>query len=273
MIVTGAWWDVVDPIASHCVGKLLRKYPSHVGRTMRAWSGSRDIWKRRTSIICQLGFKQDTDLELLYACIEPSLDSKEFFLRKAIGWALRQYAWTDPREIQRYVRAHDSRLSPLSKRRGPSKHGVISGSNPVSSSNGLPMSFDIARIHKSARRVTRFLRRNSKRPSSEAVHDLRTSVRSLETTFTTLRLDSKKSTKRLLRDLGDVRKRAGKVRDMDVLTAHVLTIKQRGEQDCLVRLLEYLGAERRKYAKKLRAEIERNQPTAATRSRAESKTR
>jgi 3-methyladenine DNA glycosylase AlkD len=48
--------------------------------------------------------------------IEPSLDSKEFFLRKAIGWALRQYAWTDPREIQRYIRAHDSRLSALSKR-------------------------------------------------------------------------------------------------------------------------------------------------------------
>ena len=116
MIVTGAWWDVVDPLASHCVGKLLRRYPSRIGRTLRAWSRSRDIWKRRTSIICQLGFKQDTDLELLYACIEPSLDSKEFFLRKAIGWALRQYAWTDPREIQRYILAHDSRLSALSKR-------------------------------------------------------------------------------------------------------------------------------------------------------------
>jgi 3-methyladenine DNA glycosylase AlkD len=116
MIVTGAWWDVVDPLASHCVGKLLRAHPTRIGRAMREWSRSRDIWKRRTSIICQLGFKQDTDLELLYACIEPSLDSKEFFLRKAIGWALRQYAWVDPREIQRYVRAHESRLSALSKR-------------------------------------------------------------------------------------------------------------------------------------------------------------
>lgn len=119
------------------------------------------------------------------------------------------------------------------------------------------MSFDTARIHKSARRVTRFLRRNSRRPSSEAVHDLRTGVRSLETTFSTLGLDSKKSVRRVLRILRDVRKRAGKVRDMDVLTAHALAIKQRGEQDCLVQLLEYLGAERRKYARKLRAEIER----------------
>jgi 3-methyladenine DNA glycosylase AlkD len=74
------------------------------------------MWKRRSSIICQLRAKQKTDLDLLYACIAPSLDSKEFFLRKAIGWALRQYAWTDPDEIRRYVAANDDRLSGLSKR-------------------------------------------------------------------------------------------------------------------------------------------------------------
>src|SRR5688572_9949968 len=122
------------------------------------------------------------------------------------------------------------------------------------------MPFDIARIHKSERRVMKFLRRNSRRPSSEAVHDLRTSARSLETTFSTLGLDGKKSVKRLLRSLGDVRRRAGKVRDMDVLTAHALAIKERREQDCHVQLLEYLGAERRKYARKLRAEIDRTDP-------------
>jgi 3-methyladenine DNA glycosylase AlkD len=116
IIVTGAWWDVVDSVASHCVGKLLRQYPVRIGKSMRSWSRSQNMWKRRTSIICQLGSRQDTDLDLLYACIEPSLNSREFFLRKAIGWALRQYAWTDPREIQRYVRANDKRLSPLSKR-------------------------------------------------------------------------------------------------------------------------------------------------------------
>ena len=116
MIISAAWWDVVDALASHRVGALLRTYPKPIRKHMLEWSRSDDMWKRRTSIICQLGFKQDTDLPLLYACIEPSLDSTEFFLRKAIGWALRQYAWTDPQEIRRYVQTHDDRLSPLSKR-------------------------------------------------------------------------------------------------------------------------------------------------------------
>src|SRR5262245_63511660 len=106
------------------------------------------------------------------------------------------------------------------------------------------MSFDIERIQKSTRRVRKFLQKNSKRPSSDAIHNLRTSTRSLETTFTTLGFDSKRKVKRLMRDLGDVRKRAGKVRDMDVLTADALMVKQDGEKDCLVQLLEYLGAER-----------------------------
>ncbi|HEY1899463.1 MAG TPA: DNA alkylation repair protein [Steroidobacteraceae bacterium] len=116
LIVTGAWWDYVDDIASHRVGPILLDYPAIMRRRMLTWSRSKDLWKRRTSIICQLGFKAQTDLELLYACIEPSLDSREFFLRKAIGWALRQYAWTNPAEVRRYVRAHRDRLSPLSRR-------------------------------------------------------------------------------------------------------------------------------------------------------------
>jgi 3-methyladenine DNA glycosylase AlkD len=116
MIVTGAWWDVVDTIASHSVGLLLRRYRREIGREMRAWSRSGNLWKRRTAILCQLGFKKDTDLRLLYGCIRPSLDSKEFFLRKAIGWALRQYAWVDPMEVRRYVHANADKLSPLSKR-------------------------------------------------------------------------------------------------------------------------------------------------------------
>ena len=116
LIVTGAWWDYVDDIASHRVGPILREHPGVMRRRMLAWSRSRDLWKRRTAIICQLGFKAHTDLDLLYACIEPSLDSTEFFLRKAIGWALRQYAWTDAAEIKRYVRMHHDRLSGLSRR-------------------------------------------------------------------------------------------------------------------------------------------------------------
>jgi 3-methyladenine DNA glycosylase AlkD len=116
LIVTGAWWDYVDDIASHRVGPILRDYPAPMRRKMLSWSKSNNLWKRRTAIICQLGFKAETDLELLYACIEPSLGSQEFFLQKAIGWALRQYAWTDGAEIRKYVRLNRTRLSPLSCR-------------------------------------------------------------------------------------------------------------------------------------------------------------
>jgi len=116
MIVTGAWWDYVDHIAGRRIGLLLRNHPAPMSRLMRRWSRSDDMWKRRTSIICQLGFKERTDLALLYDCIEPNLDDREFFIRKAIGWALRQHAWTDPKEVQRYVRAHEDQLSGLSRR-------------------------------------------------------------------------------------------------------------------------------------------------------------
>jgi len=116
LIVTGAWWDYVDELASHRLGGLLRLFPREMTREMLAWSRCDDLWKRRSAILCQLTFKRETDLDLLYATIEPALDSKEFFLRKAIGWALRQYAWTDPREVRRYVRAHAARLSGLSRR-------------------------------------------------------------------------------------------------------------------------------------------------------------
>jgi len=83
---------------------------------MLAWSRSKDVWKRRSAILCQIQLKKETDLDLLYSCIEPSLDSPEFLLRKAIGWALRQYAWTDPKKVCRYVDQHAGVLSNLSKR-------------------------------------------------------------------------------------------------------------------------------------------------------------
>jgi 3-methyladenine DNA glycosylase AlkD len=98
-IVTGAWWDLVDE-TSRMIGALLRADPAVMSQTMRAWSGDEVLWKRRMSIICQLGAKADTDLDLLYACIEANLGNRDFFIRKAIG----------------YVRAHADRLSPLSKR-------------------------------------------------------------------------------------------------------------------------------------------------------------
>ena len=116
MVVTGAWWDVVDAVAAHLLGELLRRETRTMRREMLAWARCGDLWKRRSAILCQLGFKRDTDLGLLYACIEPALGSKEFFLRKAIGWALRQYARTDPEGVRRYVGEHADRLSGLSRR-------------------------------------------------------------------------------------------------------------------------------------------------------------
>jgi 3-methyladenine DNA glycosylase AlkD len=115
MVVTGAWWDYVDEIA-HVIGDLLRSHPKAMRPLMRAWSKDPHLWKRRVSIICQISFKRDTDLDLLYSNIEPNLADRDFFIRKAIGWALRAYAWTDPLEVARYVRAHEAELSGLSRR-------------------------------------------------------------------------------------------------------------------------------------------------------------
>ena len=94
IIVTGAWWDLVDS-ASAVLAKVLVNDQKKVRVAMMQWRKSDEIWKRRASIICQLPRKENTDLALLEACIEPSLARKEFWLRKAIGWALRQYARTD----------------------------------------------------------------------------------------------------------------------------------------------------------------------------------
>ena len=116
MIVTGAWWDLVDTLATKRLGEILRNEPAPMRRAMRAWSRGPDMWKRRSAILCQVSFKKDTDLGLLFELIEPSISSKEFFLRKAIGWALRSYAWTDEKPIVRYVEKNRARLSGLSVR-------------------------------------------------------------------------------------------------------------------------------------------------------------
>ena len=115
LITTGAWWDYVDGVA-HLVGHLLRSHPEEVRPVMRVWSTDQDMWKRRVAIICQISFKKETDRDLLYANIEPNLADRNFFIRKAIGWALRSYAWAEPEEVARYVAANESRLSGLSRR-------------------------------------------------------------------------------------------------------------------------------------------------------------
>jgi 3-methyladenine DNA glycosylase AlkD len=116
MIVTGAWWDFVDEIAGNRLGPILRADPAAMKPAMLEWACCADMWKRRSAILCQLGAKEATDAAFLFACIAPSLSSKEFFLRKAIGWALRQYARTDPLLVADYVARHAGELSSLSKR-------------------------------------------------------------------------------------------------------------------------------------------------------------
>ncbi len=93
--------------------------PGEFKRVMREWSNDADLWRRRVSIIHQVGSKRATDLDLLVTCIEPSLDRSEFSLRKAIGWALLDFGWTDPDWVTSYVDAHEVQLSPLSRGEAP----------------------------------------------------------------------------------------------------------------------------------------------------------
>ena len=115
LITSGAWWDLVDE-TSHIVGDLLRLDPGTMTPLLRGWSRESDVWLRRATIIAQLGFRERTDLDLLRYAIEGSLDDPDFFARKAIGWALREYAKTDPEWVRALVRANEGRLSGLSKR-------------------------------------------------------------------------------------------------------------------------------------------------------------
>lgn len=113
MIITGAWWDHVDEVA-HRVGELLVAYPAELRPAVHAWVRDPDRWLRRASIICQVGLRSGTDTELLSEAIVANAGDPDFFLRKAIGWALRDYAKTEPGWVRAFVAAHE--LSPLSRR-------------------------------------------------------------------------------------------------------------------------------------------------------------
>ena len=120
LVVSGAWWDYVDSLASRQVGQILGSHPVPVTAVMRDWAVAEDLWLRRTAIICQLLRKGDTDVALLRDSIEANLEGsrfgREFFIRKAVGWALRQHARVDPAWVQGFVAEHEARLSGLSRR-------------------------------------------------------------------------------------------------------------------------------------------------------------
>ena len=115
IVVTGAWWDYVDEVGN-VVGEVLLLDPEGEGLRMRAWSEREDLWLRRSAILSQLRHGDRTDTSLLEDVIEPNLDDREFFIRKAIGWALRQYARTDPQWVRTFIAQHGDRLSGLSRR-------------------------------------------------------------------------------------------------------------------------------------------------------------
>jgi 3-methyladenine DNA glycosylase AlkD len=114
LILEKSWWDSVDALATRCVGPLVARYPKLRGE-MDAWSTDENMWIRRTAIIHQLGCKDRTDVERLFEYCAANAHDREFFIRKAIGWALRQYARTDARAVIRFVEGHPE-LSNLSKR-------------------------------------------------------------------------------------------------------------------------------------------------------------
>jgi 3-methyladenine DNA glycosylase AlkD len=121
LITEGAWWDFVDEVSQHLIGRLLAKDPARVRPILEEWIADQDIWLRRTAIICQIGMKASTDQTMLFAFCRARAHEKEFFIRKAIGWALREYAKTNPDEVRRFLTEHREFLSGLSYREA-SKH-------------------------------------------------------------------------------------------------------------------------------------------------------
>jgi 3-methyladenine DNA glycosylase AlkD len=116
LVVTGAWWDHVDEIACHLVGGVLAGHRSEVTPVMRAWARDDDLWVRRTAVLSQVRHRADTDTDLLHDVIEANLDDRSFWLRKAIGWALRDYSRTDPAWVRAEVDLLGEGLSGLSRR-------------------------------------------------------------------------------------------------------------------------------------------------------------
>lgn len=120
LVETGAWWDLVDAVAPDRVGPILRSHRTVVDPVIRSWAVDDHLWVRRSAILAQLKHREATDTGLLAdvldANLEDSLHGRQFFVRKAVGWALRQHARTDPAWVRRYVAERGDRLSGLSRR-------------------------------------------------------------------------------------------------------------------------------------------------------------
>jgi 3-methyladenine DNA glycosylase AlkD len=120
MLLSGPWWDHNDEISGLSLGLVLQRDPAVIKPVLRDWARSDHLWLRRAAMLCQRSLKTGFDAALLYDCIEPSLApsplAREFFIRKGMGWALRERARTAPEEVQAFCDAQRDRLSPLTLR-------------------------------------------------------------------------------------------------------------------------------------------------------------
>ncbi len=116
LIIEGAWWDLVDDVAIRLVGFVLLHHRPHTSKRVERWIDDSNMWIRRTALICHIGHKGETDERQLFDHCLRRADEREFFIRKAIGWTLREYAKTAPTKVRRFLQKHESRLSTLSFR-------------------------------------------------------------------------------------------------------------------------------------------------------------
>jgi 3-methyladenine DNA glycosylase AlkD len=116
LIRTKSWWDSVDAIAPKPVGGIAARYHEVIKESIDGWAVNEYMWLRRAAILFQLKYKRQTDEELLYRYIVQNADSKDFFIQKAIGWALREYSKTNPASVKKFIAG--TQLAPLSVREG-----------------------------------------------------------------------------------------------------------------------------------------------------------
>lgn len=114
LITSKSWWDSVDFIAPKLAGDYLKKHPSEIEETTDRWLNSSNLWLKRSALLFQLKYKETTDTVLLVRCIKSLAHEKDFFIRKAIGWILREYSKTDASFVRNLTES--TPLSPLSKR-------------------------------------------------------------------------------------------------------------------------------------------------------------
>lgn len=114
IIITNSWWDSVDTIAKYILGGYLLQFPSETLKVIERFSNSENMWLNRSAILFQLSYKEKTNFEILKSECEKHKDSNEFFIQKAIGWALRDYSRFNPKGVEAYV--NSTNLKPLSRK-------------------------------------------------------------------------------------------------------------------------------------------------------------